>query len=796
MLSPGVIYKMVVLCLILSSDKLFSNFLMGQHLTNDSLLYKLEILYNTNDRVGFKKELKKIGDHIIETQNKPAYKLLETFIYKIGKKQNEDNSFLRVIYMRLGNVHSRTTNDRDESMRIYNIASSYLDESGCDDLIWYIENHLLNDYLKIKDYEKARQIGLKIEPCLMKTNDKEKLSRLYSNLGHAYRSLEQFEKAKAILNKGLDIANALNYALGIISNNIELAKLERRLKNTNQALSHIRQAELLLDKIKNEPSCREKKQDVLIEKSKLMSHSKNRIEDLSEVFNLAKKKNDVTFLRKYYYEKSKMLELKNKTSAILNLDSAISIMEVLWKNDKYVDPWLMNAYYKRGEWQTDKQLKLKDYMAAIHISSLIRNRLITSGSVLFSLEDNKVIVDRIIELIHKEYGDIDDENKEMLLTVRKVFNESKSLKLLFKRKQKINLDEKNQINNYVEYLLTDSSLFAISSINGYEKFTKVCSYKELHSFVKKLDTYLQQEEDEDTILMYGYNLLLDKIINSNVNEMIIIPDDLTALIPFDILVNRKGQYLIKNTKLSYKYFFTKDNNSGDIKSENVLCLAPVYRGRSGVLSNTKRNQLSTLRDNRMEAEKVSTILNSSVADYTNWSFFIQQLKKANIFHFAGHSIQLDSIPVLAMSDEINFSLHNIDSLNLQADLVVLSACETGFGKYEQGEGLASIGKYFYEAGVDHVVQSLWKANDESTAIIMELFYRNLKKGLTTNDALRQAKLDFFESAGMEMKHPYHWAAFVNYGHNGVMKSDNWNIYFLTLIIFVIIFLIIIKRNLI
>ena len=106
------------------------------------------------------------------------------------------------------------------------------------------------------------------------------------------------------------------------------------------------------------------------------------------------------------------------------------------------------------------------------------------------------------------------------------------------------------------------------------------------------------------------------------------------------------------------------------------------------------------------------------------------------------------------------SAYEIFDLKLKADLVVLSACETGLGKEIKGEGLISLTRAFMYAGTPSVVVSLWNVNDESAADLMIRFYRNLKTGrMSKAEALRQAQLETIRDNGF----PFFWAPFVLVG---------------------------------
>ena len=102
-------------------------------------------------------------------------------------------------------------------------------------------------------------------------------------------------------------------------------------------------------------------------------------------------------------------------------------------------------------------------------------------------------------------------------------------------------------------------------------------------------------------------------------------------------------------------------------------------------------------------------------------------------------------------------------LRLNADLVTLSACRTGLGKMVSGEGVLGLTRAFLYAGSRSVVASLWNVNDTATAELMKIFYQNLRRGLSKDEALRQAKLRLLHGKQQNWHHPYFWASFVLVG---------------------------------
>jgi CHAT domain-containing protein len=148
----------------------------------------------------------------------------------------------------------------------------------------------------------------------------------------------------------------------------------------------------------------------------------------------------------------------------------------------------------------------------------------------------------------------------------------------------------------------------------------------------------------------------------------------------------------------------------------------------------------------------------------------ETLRNYRIIHIATHGFFDNEHPelsgvVLSMYDEKGRSqnglvqLRDIYDLNLNADIVVLSACQTGLGKEVKGEGLTGLARAFMFAGARRVVASLWKVDDEATAELMTNFYRHLlKENMTPSAALRAAQLEI--AAQARWRQPFYWAGLV------------------------------------
>jgi len=152
------------------------------------------------------------------------------------------------------------------------------------------------------------------------------------------------------------------------------------------------------------------------------------------------------------------------------------------------------------------------------------------------------------------------------------------------------------------------------------------------------------------------------------------------------------------------------------------------------------------------------------------------LSNYRIVHLATHgcfdennprlsAIALSRVDEAGNSINGNLWLNDIYNLNLPAELVVLSACQTALGDDVRGEGIVGLTRGFFQAGTSRLIASLWNVDDASTARLMEQFYQNhLDEGMTPSQALRSAQLQMWENeADFPWQKPYYWSAFIFQG---------------------------------
>ena len=362
---------------------------------------------------------------------------------------------------------------------------------------------------------------------------------------------------------------------------------------------------------------------------------------------------------------------------------------------------------------------------------------------------------------------------------------------------------------FIEYLLGDSVvyIFHIDKKNAgldiiyIDNLTLKNKIQLLHH---SLSDYEQIGKDPEkalheysTTAYWFYNTLLKPVLKdrNDVNHIIIVPDGELAHLPFEsFLVDIPSDnqsyadfhYLIRDYKVSYQYagyLWTKQLNKKLTNNGALFALAANYdlRPDSNSRQSTKVRSLRNLRD-ALQAlpaarEEVETLQKSfsGFFGYDNDASEKNFKAKAGeyaIIHLAMHGLLNEKRPILSSlaftedgdSVENNFlQAYEISKMELNADLVVLSACETGFGKFETGNGTASLARAFMYAGVPAMVVSLWQVNDASTSLIMQSFYKNLAKGMDKASALQEAKLTYIKNADDIAAHPAFWAPFIQLG---------------------------------
>lgn len=285
-----------------------------------------------------------------------------------------------------------------------------------------------------------------------------------------------------------------------------------------------------------------------------------------------------------------------------------------------------------------------------------------------------------------------------------------------------------------------------------------------------------------------YNVLLkpvEEIINGK--KLIIIPDNQLGYLPFEVLITENINpskldfkhlpYLIMQHPISYAYSATllqKRSNAGSKANGKILALSPNYDTNEDLMGESRQHNLLPIPWAIDEVKSLTRTFRGKalIGDDATTSKFRSKAPEYLILHLAMHTLIDNENPMFSKlvfsqtNDTLNdpylntFELFNME---LNARLAVLSACKTGDGRLQRGEGIMSMARGFFYAGVPSIIMTLWDVDDYSSSRLISHFYDYLSKGHEKDDALRMAKLDFLNSADKLKAHPHYWAGFVNIG---------------------------------
>jgi len=281
---------------------------------------------------------------------------------------------------------------------------------------------------------------------------------------------------------------------------------------------------------------------------------------------------------------------------------------------------------------------------------------------------------------------------------------------------------------------------------------------------------------------------------STVTSLVVIPDGILNFIPFETFLQtdknteqgdyRKLDYLITHFSMSYAYSLSLINSRVKENKKtkfNYSGFAPKYDLDTS-LSNELLVPLMDLPSARKSVKESAVLFNgkSYLSDLATKSNFVELASESSILQIAMHCIIDNNSP---METKLMFSantkndssyLKASDLYNMELDnqLSVLTACNTGSGNIREGEGVISLSRAFTYAGSPSLVMSLWNVPDVQTATLVKSFFENLNNGVPKDHALQNAKLQYLSEAPKSASHPLYWAGFILSGDTQPIEFIN------------------------
>jgi len=376
----------------------------------------------------------------------------------------------------------------------------------------------------------------------------------------------------------------------------------------------------------------------------------------------------------------------------------------------------------------------------------------------------------------------------------------------------------------VEYFEADTAVYMFTMTPEIFEFEKIVVddtfYQTVNNYQKSITDHefiVHHPREADSLYISSatklYNVLLgqSEVMLSPIDQLTIVPDNKLSQINFGTLLAQQESmsnvryadlsYLLKKHTISYAYSTTwKYSHSASTSSptsENSFGgFAPSYEAITYDDIDSVSHPMTFLlvRSGNLpllgaisEVAAISDLMNGDpwLKEDASETNFKNNAGNYNIIHLAMHSLLNSDEPEYsellfnATKDSLNdgyLYVNEIYNLDLNAELVVLSACSSGLGKIQIGEGPISLSRAFSYAGCPSVIMSMWKIPDEATRSIMIAFYENLNGGQNKDEALKNAQLQYLLGTDDPLhQHPYYWASFLAMGDTRpiVEQPNNW-----------------------
>ena len=376
----------------------------------------------------------------------------------------------------------------------------------------------------------------------------------------------------------------------------------------------------------------------------------------------------------------------------------------------------------------------------------------------------------------------------------------------------------------IEYFYDDASLYIL----GISKKDHFAIRKPINQNLDELiqafreaiyKPFISIESLDTSIDIVGNEELTSLLLTDEMNryaKWIIIPDKNLGLLPFEAL-QIDGNYIIQQHQIHYAYAIhvyyelLQRGKGSESKPRSIAVFAPDFPVSDSNFNSHEQYRGGYLGPLKFAPDEIKAInslhdaaqiFKANTASKSNFKDILHDFDWIHVISHAKHNVGDNDLSFIAMTSQIDpnkiekIFLNEIQLVECNADVVVLSACETGVGELVRGEGVSSFGRSFMSAGARSVIQSLWSVNDRSTAQIMKGFYEHLNSGMSKDAALREAKLDYLDKAGPENLHPYFWSGFVAIGDMSPVSNPTTSFHIwwvLTLIVLFLVLRFIMKR---
>lgn len=666
-------------------------------------------------------------------------------------------------------------------------------------------NNFASLYRDTKRYDQAEELYLqaaKIDSIQL-GNNHIRSCIIFHNLFHCCFSAGKIDKAAFYLSKMLNIISSCNLTQKSLEEIIPLLP-SCQYENISETIRTLQIISILITHYYQ-----------TTKKQKWLKLGYQATQNISLILD--------NFRATFFYEKDK-LHLLKESNLLINRGIFFCYQLYIQTQDiKYINTGFQLAERNRAVVLMDalKTEQAKNFGnvpdSLIQEEKRLSNELMQLKKKQIETNDSNQL--KLLETqINETHRAINSCTKHLEKHYPKYYNNQKTLKKINIKELQQKLEKKQAL---IEYFLTDTVLYFFickqKSIDFGSSPIKIKqlnqNINQLHQSLSNYNLIIEQPNlayQQYTQPAYALYLQLIKPLEKHlkdVQQLTIVPDDVLGSIPFEVLLDNAapqdhinyGQlpYLLQKYYINYSYssalLLENHRNHATRDNHQFLGMAAAYhydipqniKGYRSINAQQLRKTLNELPNVRKEVAQLQKLVEGKFLfdSLTNEHTFKKIAPQYNIIHLAMHGLVNNQNPILSSlaftengdTTEDNFLYaYEISQMQLNAELVTLSACETGNGKYETGEGIFSLARAFMYAGVPSLVVSLWQVNDYSTSVLMRLFYENVAKDINIAKALQEAKKSYLLKAKESAQHPAFWAAFIQLGDSSPSHVRNKN----------------------
>ena len=704
-----------------------------------------------------------------------------------------------------------------------------------------LEEQIYWDKFILDDYGKERLKDKKFKERVSKRDGTEEflhsyiLADLYRDIGSIYIKLHDDKKALEFYEKASNSNYELHYANSESTAKFcnEMSLLYFRLKEYDDAYSLQKEASRFFTKIKLESfkhmSYEEKKS--FLNKNNYNMHNllmmafryqktlnpRERQQVIKEAFtSWLVAKGEISNTETYLMELKHYNRLRDK-------ELTSKIEKLIEKRREYSNLWLskysyIDAFSKEQQKKLDRVKKEKESLEK-YVAPYVNQYSISSGSVSMH-NPNTLELSLISDNLNKNELYIDFARLDYNYYY---FTINSKGELTFNALDGLSDTVDRQIKAYRDIIVEYGRLRYLykKRVKEFNKLSKKEQIKKKSEHKQELAKIIKETEQanrETKVLGKRLYALLLKKISKRYSKLIISPDGLLNLLPFESLVTDSGKYLIEEKNIVYVlsgkelYKAREEMDIHDLSSKDVVSLSYInykYKNKDVVSATSGRkgakstddifnggNGLNLLKETKNEDKMMSSIFTKANNNFISFTKnnatkeVLYNLKSPQILHLSTHSFYgkedkllvdplMKSALALAHFDAIVkdsdsrgiMSALEFSTLNLyRTELVFFSSCESGLGDRYNSEGVSGLNRGAKIAGAERVISTLWSVDEQESLRLSTKFYTYLVEHASKFklgpkfrdtykyvDALRATKLSMIE------EHPFYWAGFVQYG---------------------------------